>query len=399
MKNNRFQLAVFGFIVFFIGGIFIMNYLQSALQNTTMILGVDLFPRWVGAQAILDGQSPYSQETRTEIWQTIYGSSETPHGNPFGFYYPPSVATLLFPFLLGGVSLETAAVVWCALLWALWAVFLFLWLIVIEIPYKTRLLPLFLLSGLMFRPAFSNYLLGQYSLFCVLMLILSWFCFKKKYWILGGIFGALALIKISLTALPFALLLTMYGRHWKALVSFGLTSLILYLPPTLILGWWVPDFMSDISRYTLDNAVAWSVVDLKTALGIGWLFFALILLLGGLKFKDFDLAIAAALPLNAIFVPHTADYDLVVFIPLLFLLASRWFTDTKFPAWASILAFSLLLWFPWVSLITFVSVVTEFAVEHWYRFIWLTYPVIILIVAILSKFFLQRIRSLHPVQP
>jgi hypothetical protein len=98
-------------------------------------------------------------------------------------------------------------------------------------------------------------------------------------------------------------------------------------------------------------------------------------------------------------VPHTAEYDLVVFIPLLFLLASRWFTDTKFPAWASILAFSLLLWFPWVSLITFVSVVTEFAVEHWYRFIWLTYPVIILIVAILSKFFLQRIRSLHPVQP
>jgi hypothetical protein len=381
VKTNPVKLSFFLFFTLLIGGFFLMDYLQEASRGTTLIFGVDLYPRWVGAQAILEGKSPYSFETRQLIWQAIYGSPETPTGNPFGFYYPPSITTLFFPFILAGVSIEVAAVAWCALTWALWCVAFGLWASFTEIPTKARLiiLPLFFISGIFFRPAYSNYLLGQYSLFSIIMLALAWLAIRNKYFVFAGFFGALCLIKFSITILPLALLFIVYRRNWRTTISFVITSLALYLPPTLILGWWITDFIHDISRYASENVVAWYWVDVKTFSGIGWLLISLGLLIHSLKHGDFDLAIFAALALNSIFVPHTADYDLVVFIPILLLLGHRLFANRKIPFWFSLSVFGLILWFPWISLFYFMSKVTYDAVENWYRFIWLVYPLVVLI--------------------
>jgi hypothetical protein len=401
MKTNTVKISVFLFIILLVGGTFLMNYLQEALRGTTMTLGVDLYPRWVGAEAILGGKSPYSFETRQMIWQAVYGSPNIPTGNPFGFYYPPAITTLFFPFILAGVSLQNAAVAWCALTWALWCVAFGLWATYTEFPTKARLLilPLLFISGLFFRPAYSNYLLGQYSLFSIIMLALAWLALKNHKFILAGIFGALCLIKFSLTSFPLALLFFVYPRAWKALISFGITSLVLYLPPTLILGWWIPDFINDISKYASENTVAWYWADVKTFSGIGWLVISLVILIRALKYKDFDLVIFAALAINSIFVPHTADYDLVVFIPMLLLFGHRLFVNGKVSYWISLSFFGLIIWFPWASLIYFISQPIQGVVESWYRFIWLVYPLMILIPVLLfetlinSSSFLQKINN------
>ncbi|NWG33462.1 MAG: DUF2029 domain-containing protein [Chloroflexi bacterium] len=380
MKIETLKLTLPAFIIFFIAGIFLMGYLQNALRGTTMTLGVDLYPRWVGAQAVLDGQSPYSVETRQNIWQAVYGKPDLPSGNPFGFYYPPAVVTLLVPFILAGVTLETAAVLWCAFLWALWAALLLGWATSLPLPPKARpaWLTLILLSGIAFRPAYSNYLLGQYSLFSLGMFVLAWLALKDKRYIAAGIFGALCLLKFSLTLLPLAMLFWTYRVNRTTLLSFGISTLALYFPPTLILGWWMPDFLHDISRYASENAVAWDWSHAASPSGVGWIALSLLLLLRSLIRRDTDLAIAASLALNAVFVPHTADYDLIVFAPIFAILIQRLFAEHLLSPLLSWTLFGLLLWFPWISLLYFLNQPFQTPVENWYAFIWLTYPLMIL---------------------
>ncbi len=387
MKTGIFKISLPAFVVFFIAGVFLMGYLQDALRGTTMTLGVDLYPRWVGAQAALKGESPYSFETRQKIWQAVYGTPNTPRGNPFGFYYPPAVISLLAPFILAGLSLETAAVMWCAFLWALWSALLLGWVTLLPIPPKARLalIPLLLLSGIAFRPAYSNYLLGQYSLFSIAMLVLAWLALKHQRHLAAGIFGALCLIKFSLTLLPLTVLFFTYRGNWKTLLSFGTTSLALYLPPTLMLGWWLPDFLRDISGYASENAVAWDWTRAASPSGLGWIALSLTLLLRSLPRRDADLAIAASLALTAVFVPHTADYDLIAFAPLLALLGGRLIANRRISPLLSWTSFGILLWFPWLSLLYFISQPRQTSVEDWYIFIWLLYPLMVLASSLLYE--------------
>lgn len=401
MKTGALKLTLPAFAVFFIAGVFLMDYLQDALRGTTMTLGVDLYPRWVGAQAVLEGESPYSFETRQRIWQAVYGKPDIPTGNPFGFYYPPAVVTLLHPFILAGLSLETAAVLWCAFLLAVWSAMLLGWVASIEIPRRARLalVPVLLLSGIAFRPAYSNYLLGQYSLFSIGMLVLAWLALKNQRHVAAGVFGALCLIKFSLTILPLAVLFFVYRGNWKTLTSLGITSLIIYLPPTLMLGWWIPDFLRDISQYASENAVAWDWTHAASPSGLGWLALSLTILIRSLKLRDADLAIAASLALNSLFVPHTADYDLVIFVPLLLLLGGRLSADRRISPFLSWTVFGLIVWFPWISLLYFINQPLQTPVEDWYVFIWLLYPLMILVPAFLYEIFAGTSKPAPNLQP
>ena len=391
MKTMKIRMFPGLFLLFLVLGIFIMQYLQSVLQGSTITLGIDLYPRWVGSKIALNGNSPYTLETRQQIWLAIYGSTDLPSGNPFGFYYPPAIVTILAPFIFMDISIQNAAVLWCAFLWALLSMFIVHWILSLPNLSKARLIiPLLLIGGWFFRPAFSNYILGQFALFSVLMTITAWYSFEKEKPILAGIFCTFSLLKPSLTILPVILLLVLYRRQLTGLISFMISSLVLYLPPTLILGWWPPDFFADISNYALENRVSWSIVDINTPAGLTWLFASSVLGMFGLFTKDTRISMTSALALNAIFVPHTADYDLVVLILPLVYLSSIWlFAKNKKLLFSTL--FFILLWFPWVSLLFFLQTKTGNAVETWYRFIWLTYPNLILISVLLTQFTSIRI--------
>jgi hypothetical protein len=394
MKLNKTQVLIGLFVLFLILGIFLMSYLQSVLRGSTMSLGIDLYPRWVGSQLALHGGSPYTLAARQQIWLAIYGSTEVPNGNPFGFYYPPAIVTLLAPFIFLGISVTTAAMVWCALIWALFSTFLIGWTMSLPRLAQARLIvPLLLLGGWFFRPAFSNYILGQFALFSVLMVIAAWLCFEKEMPVLGGILCTLSLIKPSLTILPVILLFVLYRQQITGLGWFLVSSLVLYLIPTILLGWWLPDFLKDISGYALENEVAWSALDIRTVPGLIWLVLAIPLIALGIQTKDNALSLAAILGLNSIFVPHTADYDLVSFIPLLVYISYDWLFSQKQKVLLTTL-FLILLWFPWLSLLYFLinQQGSTHIVEAWYRFIWLTYPNLIMGSVLLTK--LPRINSL-----
>ena len=386
MNTRKYALPIILFLALFLIAIFMMQFLQASLHGTTMILGVDLYPRWVGTQAILHGESPYSQATRQQIWLEIYGSADTPDGNLFGFYYPPAITTLLMPFVLSGLSSSPAAVLWCAFLFALFSTTLLLCIIKFRtLPKGLILLPALLVSGWLFRPAFSNYILGQYALFSVLMAFITWRFFEIDKPVWAGIFAALSLIKPSLTIIPIGFLFIQNWHKPKGILSLFAALLLLYLPPTILLGWWLPDFLTDISKYALENRVAWSFADLATFPGILWLLASILLIGLGIYGKDSLLVFGAAFALNAVFGPHTADYDLVAFVPLLVYLGQYYLLTENRRGWL-ITLFFILIWLPWISLIIFLRGSDSNAVETWYRFIWLAYPLIILLLGLFTQF-------------
>lgn len=384
-KLGKPTLLILLFLALFLVGAFMMQSLQTSLRNTTMILGADMYPRWVGTQAVLHRESPYSQATRQQIWLEIYGSSDTPNGNRFGFYYPPAITTLLMPFVLLGLTGKLAAVFWCAFLFAMLSTALILWSTNYrKLPKGLILIPALLVSGWLFRPAFSNYLLGQFALFSILTAIAAWLCFENDRPIWAGILATLSLIKPSLTIIPIGYLFIKHWRDSKGIITLTASSLLLYLPPTILLGWWLPDFLADISKYAMENRVAWSIMDVATAPGLFWLLASITLIGLGIYTKNTLLTFGASFALNAVIAPHSADYDLVSFIPLLAYLGHRYLTENK-SGWL-IALFLILIWFPWFSLFIILQQVDNNAVEAWYRFIWLVYPSIILLLCVLTNF-------------
>jgi hypothetical protein len=374
VKNPSPRLLVLVFILLFILGIFLMSRLQEVLRGTTLTLGVDIYPRWVGAQAALRGESPYGLETRRAIWNAIYGSPDTPSGNPFGFYYPPSIVTLLAPSIILGISAAWAAVLGCAALWALWGTFVFLWFT------KTRensilVAAFLLLSGLVFRPAFSNYVLGQSALFSVIAAWAAWVCLRRGWNVTAGVCLALALVKPSTSLLPVVLLFALSYRIKNLVLSFLVANLVLFIPPTILLGWWVPDFLADIARYSLENQTAWNASHIWTVPGIVNLTASGTLLARGWLRKDTLLMLASTFALNSLFVPHTADYDLIVFIlPIL------WMYE-QLPRTSRMLLTLTALWLPWISLVFFSRIRAGGRVEDWYPLIWNFYPSFLLLAA------------------
>lgn len=353
---KRRWLFALGIAALLVSGFVLMRSIQAVLPFS---LGVDLVPRWVGTDAILEGISPYSPEARQRTWRVIYGADE-PQGNVFGFYYPPAITTLLMPFVLAGIPLDIATASFSALIWSAWLATLL---------FASRTMPvmplaLFLISGIFFRPAFSNYILGQNALLGVITLGAAYLFIQKQKWESAGFLLALSLLKPSFMLLPVGILLIMHPQR-KLWMSFILLNIILNSPSFLLIGWWIPDFLKEISVYALENRVAWSSTDILSLAGIIWLALSGYLISYSILKKDHALLISSALAFNAALTPHTADYDLVVFLGILAWLMSR------SPFWLIL----LLVWFPWGSL----ALIPD--VEIWYRFIWITYPVLLLSLA------------------
>jgi len=260
-----------------------------------------------------------------------------------------------------------------------------------HLPKRYLLLPALLISGWFFRPAFSNYFLGQYALFSVLTAIAAWYCFENDRPVWAGFFASLSLVKPSLTIIPMGYLFIKHWRNPKGILALTASSLLLYLPPTILIGWWLPDFIADISSYALENKVAWSVVDLVSIPGVSWLLTSLCLIWLGLRRKNSLLTLGAAFALNTAITPHSADYDLVAFIPLLVYIGNRWIPAENKRGPYLILFFAL-VWFPWLSLIAIIQIINTNAVEMWYRFIWMSYPLIVLLLS-LSVFARQPVKD------
>ena len=328
----------------------------------------DLYPRWVGArELLLHGRDPYSPEVTREIQVGFYGRPLDPSrpddpGDQEGFAYPVYVVFCLAPTIGLPFAILQKACYW--LLFFLTCATTLLWLRILR-----RSAPLWMQIGLLAltlgSPAVMQGLkLRQMTLLVAGLLAIAITLLVADYPVAAGFFLAWASIKPQLVVLLlFWLALWTLGdwrRRYRLAVSFLATMTVLVAASEWYLPHWIPRFWRAIHEYEHYTASA-SVMD--NLFGAPWSW-ALELLacaaVMGVCWKErrraastgsFVFTLSLALATTILIVPTCANYNQVLVIPALLVLAKErrtiWRRSIANRA-LFVLTGSLVLW-PWLS--------------------------------------------------
>ncbi|MCB9421087.1 MAG: DUF2029 domain-containing protein [Ardenticatenaceae bacterium] len=367
------------FSLFFISGWLFLTWFQGIFPDNYWPLGVDVYPRWSGTRAFWQGASPYSAAVDSVTQRFVYGRLAFPGEDTFGYYYPAYASVVLAPLAL--LPAATAAVLWPALMWAVLGVTAVATIELLPNRPKPLTWAALLLSIFLFRPALLTIFNGQYGLFIVAMWGLSWLLIRQERDGWAGLLLALATIKPSLGVVP-ALLLMLWAlmrKRKKLVISFVTTMCMLLAISFIQIGWWLPDFLAELSEYNRDLG-HWKPADVLTLPGIIWLIEAVALTFLGFRQalvakRDFPAMLFwGGLFLNMVLTPHTAEYDLVVvLLPLIGHIPE--FSKVRWGRGGLI----LLLWLYWLAWLIWWKVL-GYPSELWLRAAWMFYPQVILAV-------------------
>ncbi|HLU09924.1 MAG TPA: glycosyltransferase family 87 protein [Oceanobacillus sp.] len=225
--------------------LFAFSVILPARGNT-----FDFYPRYVGAQAVWRGISPYSEEVTTQIQIGMFGDVLPDEADQQRFAYPAYTAVLIAPFIVFSADISTAlwmALQVVALAWALW-----LWIEILNwnLPPIQRC-ALIAAVVVAFRYPITLYLIAQFTGVIILCITLGVYFLQKQCDVFAGIFFAFATIQPTISApLAGALLIgyALRGR-WKGLVAFVVALGILTAITVIQIGWWMPDFLVNLRDY------------------------------------------------------------------------------------------------------------------------------------------------------
>lgn len=311
----------------------------------------DFYPRYVGAQALLNGENPYSAAITERIQIGMFGGVLPESFDQQRFAYPAYTAVLLIPFVL--LTSETAIPLWMSLQLLAILVSVLIWIAILEWKPPIWLLPLLIvLLVFVFRYPVNVYVLGQFTGVMFLLISLAALALKHQRDSAAGVLLALALNPptIALGVAGVVCALYLLQKRWILSVSFGLVIGIAIAVTVLLIGWWVPQFLADMTAYS-DYAYPVWVVRLLPV-------YASILLIGftgwvGLTFwrkpplalrlhtDGFAFAILVALLL----LPQTGNYYLTLLIVPLLLVIQR---AAQRRQWLLLIGCLLLVALPWM---------------------------------------------------
>jgi hypothetical protein len=214
----------------------------------------DFYPRYVGARAIFAGESPYSRDVTRRIQQGMYGDTLPADADQQRFAYPAYAGILLAPFAALPVRVATAA--WMALQPVALIGSCLIWLDLIGWRFR-RIWAAWLLCAaviLIFRYPFALYLLGQFTGVIALCIALAAWWLARHKPVRAGVAFAVATIQPTMTA-PLALLTLGYSalrerKAWRGLIAFIIALAVLTGISTLLIGWWIPDFLNGLRDYS-----------------------------------------------------------------------------------------------------------------------------------------------------
>ncbi len=328
----------------------------------------DLYPRWVGArELLLHGRDPYSPEVTREIQVGFYGRPLDPSrpddpGDQEGFAYPVYVVFCLAPTMGLPFALLQKGCYW--VLFFLTCATTLLWLRILR-----RSAPLWmqisLLALTLGSPAVMQGLkLRQMTLLVAGLLAIAITLLVADYPVAAGFLLALATIKPQLVVLLLCWLalwtLGDWRRRYRLAASFLATMTILVAASEWYLPHWIPRFWRAIQEYEHYTASA-SVMD--NLFGAPWSW-ALELLacaaVMGVCWRErrqaantdsFVFTLSLALATTILIVPTCANYNQVLVIPALLVLAKErrtiWRRSIANRA-LFVLTGGLVLW-PWLS--------------------------------------------------
>ena len=161
----------------------------------------DVYPRWVGARAVLSGGDPYSDEITRQIQEGMVGQRLRASEDQQRFYYPATIAWLLLPFWV--LPFPLAVSLWCGLqlflllVLPLWTASILEWRIA---PAWLTLLLTF--STLVYRYPINAYLIGQFIPFCLACLVGAWWTLSRGRWGFASLALILAMVRPEVVMVP-----------------------------------------------------------------------------------------------------------------------------------------------------------------------------------------------------
>jgi hypothetical protein len=328
----------------------------------------DLYPRWVGArELLLHGRNPYSPEVTREIQAGYYGRPLDPSRpddprDQEGFAYPVYVVFCVAPTI--GLPFAIVQKGFFCILFVLTCASVLLWLRVLRwsAPPGIQIAVLALTLGSL--AVMQGLKLQQMTLLVAGLLAIAITLLVADYPVAAGFFLAWASIKPQLVVLLlFWLALWTLGdwrRRYRLAVSFLATMTILVAASEWYLPHWIPRFWRAIHEYEHYTASA-SVMD--NLFGAPWSW-ALELLacaaVMGVCWRErrqaastgsFVFTLSLTLATTILIVPTCANYNQVLVIPALLVLAKErrtiWRRSIANRA-LFVLTGSLVLW-PWLS--------------------------------------------------
>lgn len=217
--------------------------------------GVDFLFLWKGTRSLLlEGISPYSQQTSTEINEMIYGAAAANNQLVNGFSYPLYAVIIGVPFALIN-DFVTARALWMTLTEVGFILLTFLSLRLSQWRIRPlMLIPLLLFSFLWYHGV-RTLINGNIVILVALLLVGALLAIKNRADELAGVLLALTTIKLQvvLLVLVFIVIWAVNQRRGK-LVSwlFG-TTFLLAASAALIVPTWMLDNLREVIRYPALN--------------------------------------------------------------------------------------------------------------------------------------------------
>ena len=326
MSNSRIvplrQFILLGFVNIVIIVIIAVFSFYSLIPSRD--LRFDFYPRWVGGRALWNGQSPYENNVTNLIQTGMFGGLLPDDADQQRFAYPAYTGLLIAPLLV--LPPQMAIAVWVAI--QFWSILItpLIWLKISNWQPSSWLL-VALMFGLVFvfRYPINLFIIGQFTGLMLVMISLGILLLLQGRDVLAGIAFALSTMPPTISV-PFALIVlggySLKGR-WKGLLGFAGTLTILTGITFALIGWWIPDFLHQISDYSRYAFPVWApgIFDLPVislfvvCATIAWLLWNV----RDFVWKDgkqnqIQFALAALITALILF-PQTGNYYLVLLIP------------------------------------------------------------------------------------
>ncbi len=244
---NRQNLKVVGFLLLF--------WLVLSLGTYFLVVApggqrFDLYPRWVGARAVLRGETPYSNEITWQIQEGMFGRRLEPGEDQQRFAYS---ATITWPLL----PLWIMPFTWAASLWSglqllvllilpIWAASILGWQL-----RASELILLLFFSIILFRYPINFYLIGQFIPFCLACLVAGWWGIVRGHWIAASLALVLAMVRPEVVMIPLlAMLVVVWEKGDRRIIIAWLAGILgLWILTRAWMGPWESACLSGILAY------------------------------------------------------------------------------------------------------------------------------------------------------
>ena len=228
-----------------------MNY-RFAFQNPG---GSDFLVHWVGTRNLLvDGVSPYGDETTEQIQQLVYGRPAHSGEDELRITSPLYSGMIYTPFaLIGDYTLARA--LWMTLLEAALLGMAFVCLRLNKWNIRTWMLFVYLLFSLLWYHAVKPLLNGDAVILVALFIAGAVEAIRQGRDEVAGVLLAVSTIKPQVVVLiiPFVIFWSITVKRWKVLIWLLISLVILFVSAMVFVPDWPLQNLYLALRYTGDN--------------------------------------------------------------------------------------------------------------------------------------------------